>query len=220
MHFVPFGIKAISGKRGLLMEAFLTNKDRAKIQKAIHKKYKKVARNPSGLFKYPTGRLGLTALQYNAEMIDALPKTLTDSYCGVGNPFALGPINEGEAILDIGCGTGVDAIFASMMTSPSGRVAGIDITPEMIRRAKENLSLTSLKNVTFEQAAADNLPFADQDFDVVISNGAFNLVPNKSRALSEVFRILRTGGRLMIADQVLIGELPKDKKQSIKSWSQ
>ena len=201
------------------MDVFLTDTDRKKIYKAIHKKYKKVAQKPSGLFKYPTGRAGLEALQYPSELIKALPEAAIDSYCGVGNPFALGPIDQGEAVLDIGCGSGVDAIFAAMMTGPSGKVVGIDVTPEMLTRATENLALMDLKNVTFEEAAADNLPFAALDFDVVISNGAFNLVPDKPRAISEVFRVLKPRGRLMIADQILIGEQPKEKKQIIKSWS-
>ena len=201
------------------MNAYLTGKDRKKIHKAIRKKYKKVAQNPSGLFKYLTGRAGLEALQYPSELIKALPEAVTDAYCGVGNPFALGPIDQGEAVLDIGCGSGVDVIFAAMMAGSSGKIVGIDVTPEMLKRAKENLAFTDLKNITFEKAGADNLPFADQDFDVVISNGAFNLVPDKPKALSEVFRVLKSKGRLMIADQILIGELPKEKKQIIKSWS-
>ena len=167
------------------MDAFLTGTDRKKIHKAIHKKYKKVAKNPTGLFKYPTGRAGLEALQYPSELINALPQAVTDSYCGVGNPFALGPIDQGEAVLDIGCGSGVEAIFTAMITGPSGKVVGIDLTPEMLKRAKENLALTELKNITFEEAGADNLPVADQDFDVVISNGTFNLVTDKPKALSD-----------------------------------
>jgi len=201
------------------MEIEFKPKERSKIEKGIRKKYKKAAKSPKGLFKYPTGSAGLEALKYHSEIIDVLPKAVKDSYCGVGNPLALGPVKEGEAILDIGCGSGVDAIFAAVMTGPAGKVVGIDITPQMLQRAKENLSMTDLKNIIFEEAAADNLPFSDQNFDVVISNGAFNLVPDKPKALSEVFRVLKPKGRLMIADQILIGELPKEKKQIIKSWS-
>ena len=202
------------------METEFSSKEKDKIYKGIRKKYKQVAKKPDGLFKYPTGKAGLEALQYDAEIILALPETVVASYCGVGNPFTLGAISEGEMILDIGCGSGVDTIFAAKMTGPTGKVVGIDLMPKMLLRAKENLTLANLDNVTYEEASAERLSFPDKNFDVVISNGAFNLVPDKAKALSEVFRVIKPGGRLMIADQILIGELPKERKQIIKSWSQ
>lgn len=202
------------------METEFSSKEKDKIYKGIRKKYKQVAKKPDGLFKYPTGKAGLEALQYDAETIMALPETVVASYCGVGNPFTLGAIREGESILDIGCGSGVDTIFAAKMTGPTGKVVGIDLMPEMLLRAKENLKLANLDNVIYEEASSDNLSFPDEKFDVVISNGVFNLVPDKAKALSEVFRVLKPGGRMMIADQILIGELTKDKKQIIKSWFQ
>jgi SAM-dependent methyltransferase len=203
-----------------MMDNQFTLKDKKKINKGIQKKYKKVAENLEGLFKYPTGIAGLEVLQYDITRIRALPDAVTASYCGVGNPFSLGPINEGETILDIGCGAGADTIFAVMMTGPSGKVVGIDLVSEMLERAKKNLSLTDFKNVTLKKSSAENLPFSDQEFDVVISNGVFNLVPDKAKALLEVYRVLKPEGRLMIADQILTGELPREKKQIIKSWSQ
>jgi SAM-dependent methyltransferase len=206
--------------QGVEMENEFTLKDKKKIKAGIRKKYAKVATSPEGLFKYPTGRAGLKALQYDSAHLRAVPETVAASYCGVGNLFSLGPIKEGEAILDIGCGAGVDTILAAMMTGPLGNVVGIDTAPEMVKRARENLSLIGTHNVIFKEASAERLPFSEREFDVVISNGVFNLVPDKAKALSEVYRVLKPNGRLMIADQILTGEPLREKKQIIKSWSQ
>jgi ubiquinone/menaquinone biosynthesis C-methylase UbiE len=200
------------------MEIQLTSKDKKRIEESILGKYAKVAISPKDLFKYPTGLPGLKALNYDPEIIQALPESVLDSYCGVGNPFTLGLISEGEAVLDIGCGAGVDAIVAAKMVSITGTVRGIDMVPEMLAQARENVRMTGLENVTFVEASAEKLPFPDAGFHVVISNGVFNLVPDKTRALAEAFRVLKSEGRLMIADQVLVGELPKKKKARIKSW--
>jgi SAM-dependent methyltransferase len=201
------------------METEFSVKEKDKIYKGIRKKYKQVAKKPDGLFKYPTGKAGLEALQYDSEIIQTLPETIIASFCGVGNPFTLGVIRERESVLDIGCGAGVDTIFAAKMTGPKGKVVGIDLLPEMLQRAEENLILANLDNVTYKKASSDKLPFPDNNFDVAISNGVFNLVPDKPGALSEALRVLKPNGRLLIADQILVGELPKEKKQIIKSWS-
>ena len=202
------------------METNFSEKEKNKIKKSIQKKYKKVARSPVGLFKYPTGRAGLEALQYGSEFIQVLPDSVAASYCGVGNPFTLGPINKGETVLDIGCGAGVDSFIAAMTTGSTGTVVGVDLISGMLNRANENLTLIDLQNVSFQEASAENLPFADEDFDVVTSNGALNLVPDKARAFAEIYRVLKPGGRLMVADEILIGELPKEKDKIIKSWAQ
>jgi SAM-dependent methyltransferase len=200
------------------MEIQLTSKDKKRIEKSILGKYAKVAISPENLFKYPTGLAGLRALNYDPEIIQTLPESVLASFCGVGNPFMLGQINEGEAVLDIGCGAGVDTIFAAMMVGPTGKAVGVDMTPAMLVRARESIQVMALENVSFEEASAENLPFEEASFDAIISNGVFNLVANKHRALAEAFRILKSNGRFMAADQILVGQLPKDKKSRIKSW--
>jgi arsenite methyltransferase len=198
----------------------VTQEDRAQIEAGIRDKYSKVAGNPEGLFSYPTGRLGIEAQRYDPELVSALPEEIISAYCGVGNPFSLGPINKGDVVLDIGCGAGVDTIIAAMIVGPTGKVVGIDIVPEMLQRAESNLRMTDLQNVTFRRASGEDLPFADAEFDAVISNGVINLIPDKAVLLKEVRRVLKPGGRLMLADQVAIGGVQKDMKARIANWFQ
>jgi len=198
----------------------LTAQDEKRIKEGLQQNYAKVSVNPEGLFRYPTGRAGLEALSYDPGIVRALPESGVGSYCGVGNPFSLGPIHKSEAVLDIGCGGGVDALAAAIMVGSKGKVVGIDMIPEMLERARKNLCQTPLINVTLQEAAAEHLPFLDESFDVVISNGVFNLIPDKARAVAEVFRVLKPGGRLMIADQILLtGELPKETKTRVENWA-
>lgn len=195
-----------------------TDQDREIIHSSIRKKYVAVAGEPAGQFTYPTGRNGLESLNYDAERIAALPDIVAGSYCGVGNPFSLGSVEAGDAVLDIGCGAGVDTILAGMMTGTGGKAVGIDLVPEMLERAERNLRRMDLENVTFVEGGAEQLQFAGDTFDVVISNGVFNLVPDKTAALKEVFRVLKPGGRLMIADQISAGPVLKDLKERVASW--
>ena len=198
---------------------YFSSTDKQRIEEGIRKRYAKVALTPEGIFRYPTGRAGLEGLKYDPQMINELTPEVISSYCGVGNPFALEPIHKGESVLDVGCGGGVDTLIAAMMIGRDGKAIGIDLVPEMIARARENVLKTSLKNISFQESSAEKMPFPDESFDVVISNGAFNLVTDKSKALKEVFRVLKPRGRLMIADQILTGELPDDKKAKIEKWA-
>ena len=120
--------------------------------------------------------------------------------------------------MDVGCGTGVDTIVAANKVGPTGIVTGIDLVPKMLAQATANARMMDLKNVKFLEASAEKLPFPDINFDVVISNGVFNLVIDKPKALAEAFRVLRPGGRLMIADQILVGQLPREKQARIENW--
>src|SRR5512147_146383 len=129
------------------MKPEFNSDERKRIQESIREKYKGVAISPEGKFSYPTGRAGLEGQKYDPEILNALPEDVLASYCGVGNPFSLGPVNKGEAVLDIGCGAGVDTLVAAFMVGPEGGVVGLDFIPEMMNRARINLEKTSLRNV-------------------------------------------------------------------------
>ena len=202
------------------MEPQITIDDLKKIEAGINEKYAKVASSPEGQFKYPTGRKGLEALKYDKALTEKLPNEVASSYCGVGNPFSLGKINKGEHILDIGCGAGVDTILAAIIVGPNGSVSGVDIVSEMIARAESNLQMMALDNVKFQKVSGENLPFSDDTFDVVISNGVINLIPDKEAALSEIIRVLKPAGRLMVADQIATGSVQKDIKARLANWFQ
>lgn len=201
------------------MNTLFTSEEKEQIRQGIQEKYAKVALNPEGNFRYPTGRKGLEEQKYDPKLINSLPESVAASYCGVGNPFSLGPIHHGAMVLDVGCGAGVDSLIAAIMVGPSGRVIGIDLVPDMVQRAKLNLSKTSLKNVDFQESSAENLNFPNESFDFVISNGAINLVPEKAKAMREIFRVLKSTGKLMIADQVLFGQNPGDTKSMVETWA-
>jgi SAM-dependent methyltransferase len=202
------------------METQISQKDLEQIAAGIRDKYSKVADSPEGQFKYPTGRAGLEALKYDAALIDNLPNEVADSYCGVGNPFSIGVIHKDDAVLDIGCGAGVDTILAGLITGPEGKAIGVDVVPEMLQRAEANLRLSDLNNVTFQSATGEHLPFPDDHFDAVISNGVINLIPDKDAAMREILRVLKAGGRLMIADQVMAGSIQKSLKDRLTNWFQ
>lgn len=202
------------------MESQISQHDLEQIAAGIRSKYSRVAHSPEGQFKYPTGRAGLEALKYDTALTDALPDDVAASYCGVGNPFSLGTVRRGDAVLDIGCGAGVDTILAAMMTGSDGKVVGVDIVPEMLQRAEANLKKLDLHHVRFQSATGEHLPFPDGHFDVVVSNGVINLIPDKDAAMREILRVMKVGGRLMIADQVMAGGTPKSLKDRLSSWFQ
>ncbi|HUL30394.1 MAG TPA: methyltransferase domain-containing protein [Thermodesulfobacteriota bacterium] len=201
------------------METRFNAEETKRIREGVSEKYRRVAISPEGNFNYPTGQAGLKGQKYDPRVLRKLPKGVLASYCGVGNPFSLGRIKRGETVLDIGCGAGVDTLVAAIMVGSKGHVTGIDLTPEMLKRATTNLEKTSLKNVSFQEVSAEQLPFPDGAIDVVISNGVFNLIPDKVKALQEVFRVLKPSGRFLLADQVLMGDEPDDTKSMVENWA-
>ena len=197
----------------------LSEADRKSIEDGLLEKYARVAKSPVGGFRYPVGEDGLRGLGYDEALLARLPRDVLASFCGVGNPFSLGPVVPGESVLDIGCGAGVDSLIAALATGKEGKVVGIDMIPAMLDRARENLRAAALTNVIFERASGEEIPFPDGSFHVVISNGVFNLIPDKEKALGEVLRVLKPGGRLMMADQVVIVEPQGDWESRVKNWA-
>lgn len=198
----------------------LTDQEKGLIREKIREKYGQVAASPAGCFRYPTGREGIEKLGYPAEIWKDFPEELLASFCGVGNPFSLGVIEPGQSILDIGCGAGFDVLVAARLAGPRGRVVGIDVTLRMVEKAKEHLSRLGLKQAAFQMGEAEALPFPDKDFDAVISNGVLNLTLDKDKAVKEIFRVLKPGGRLMVADMVLVEALPPEREQKVENWYQ
>jgi arsenite methyltransferase len=164
--------------------------------------YTELAQHPEKDFGWGKGKENARHLGYAEEWLNHLPDIIWESAAAVGNPFSLGPIHAGETIVDIGCGAGADVCIAAMLVGKEGKVFGIDCTPAMITKASKNATASGFPQAVFQEAEITELPLPDCTADVVISNGAINLAEDKLAVLGEVFRVLRPGGRLQIADMV------------------
>lgn len=186
--------------------------DRASIHDAILEKYRKVSVSPRGQFRYPTGEASALGLGYPPELVAEVPTEVRLRFVGVGNPFSLGPILPGQAIVDLGCGAGFDVFIAAQRVGSEGRVAGVDLSPEMLGIAELGRAATEFIQIVFGVAAIEALPFPEASFDVALSNGVLNLIPDKPAALRQIFRVLKPGGRLQACDMGLVGEEPPPDK--------
>ena len=189
------------------------------IRDKVRRRFVKVALDPKAPQRHPTGPDSAKRLGYDPVEIDALPAAVTESFAGVGNPFALGAPRPGETVLDLGCGAGVDSALAARRVGPTGRVLGVDVTVEMVEKARTNAAAVGVANVAFHHGEADRLPAADGSVDLVISNGVFNLCLDKPKVLAEVYRVLKPGGRLQMADILLGADVPESDVERKGAWS-
>lgn len=194
--------------------------DVASLRAEVQTMYSRVAASPGGDFHFHRGpEYAITMLGYPASEIAALPLDVTSSFAGVANPHAIGRIPEGAIVVDIGCGAGTDLLLAARRTGPHGRAIGVDMTEAMRRRASDGAAACGLTTVDVRPGDATRLPIDDRSVDVVMSNGVLNLVPEKVRAVAEIARVLKPGGRVQIAD-IIIGEvLPEDALRDIDLWT-
>jgi SAM-dependent methyltransferase len=188
------------------------------LKSEIRKTYASVSQEPEKDFVFPTGRVWAEDLDYPEELA-GVPDTAVESFAGVANPFSLGRLAPGEDVLDLGCGAGTDTLVAAQMVAPAGRVTGIDMTPEMLARARAAATEMGARNVELVEGDVEQLPFAAASFDVVISNGVIDLIPDKDAVFAEIFRVLRPGGRLQIADVTIQQPVSEEGRRDIDLWT-
>jgi arsenite methyltransferase len=185
----------------------------------IRKTYASVSQEPDRDFIFPTGRAWAEDLGYPAEQLARVPEAAVESFAGVANPFSLGGLAPGEHVLDIGSGAGTDSLVAAQMVGQQGRVVGIDMTPEMLAKARGAAEEAGFAHVEFIAGEVEELPFADASFDVVISNGVIDLIPDKDAVFSGIFRVLRPGGRIQFADVTIQVPVSEEGRRNIDLWT-
>lgn len=186
-----------------------------KVRKMVREGYGKIAKTEQcscGCGSGISQQIG-----YSSGELDSVPEG-ADLGLGCGNPVALASLREGETVIDLGSGAGLDCFLAAKKVGASGKVIGVDMTPEMLDKARANCRKSNYKNVEFRLGEIENLPVADGTADVVISNCVINLSPEKQRVFNEAFRVLKASGRLMVSDMVLLKDIPESVKKSVLGY--
>jgi arsenite methyltransferase len=189
------------------------------LREAIKEEYAEVAANPDKGFHFHTGRPLARILEYEDGWLEGIPEPSIESFAGTGNPFSLGELYPGETVVDVGCGAGIDSLIAAGMVGPEGSVVGVDMSPDMLDKARRAAHEAGRDNVEFRPGYGEELPVENDWADVVISNGVLNLMPDKSAALAQMNRVLEPGGRLQIGDILVQRAVPEGAKRDIDLWT-
>jgi arsenite methyltransferase len=194
--------------------------DTHRLREAIQTMYTRVVMDPQGTFHFHRGaEYAVGVLGYNAAAVGMLPVEVTDAFSGIGNPLRVGPLQSGMTVVDVGCGAGLDLLLAARAIGPTGRAIGIEMTEAMAARARSGARVTGLENVEVRSGDATTLPVDSKIADVVISNGVLNLVPEKETAAGEMYRVLKAGGQLFLADIALERPVSDDARRDIDLWT-
>ena len=188
------------------------------LKQEIKKTYASLSQEPDKDFVFPTGRAWAEDLDYPPELVN-VPEAAAESFAGVANPFSLGRLEPGERVADLGCGAGTDTLVAAQMVGPDGSVTGIDMTPEMLAKARTAKGELGVTNVDFVEGEIERLPFEDGTVDAVISKGVIDLVPDKDAVFAEIFRVLKPGGRIQIADVTIQNPVSEAGRRDIDLWT-
>ncbi len=193
--------------------------DGGALREQVRKKYREVSVDPYRDYHFHTGRPLAARLGYEAAVVDALPDVAVESFAGVANPLSLRALGRGERVVDVGSGAGFDSFIAAAQVGPTGEVVGVDMTQEMLQKSRSTSKLLGYDNVEFREGLAEKLPIEDGWADVVISNGVINLCADKRQVFSEIYRVLKPGGRLQFADIANGKPVPESAMRNIDLWT-
>jgi SAM-dependent methyltransferase len=203
-------------------QSLLNLADAQDIKAAVRERYTQVATGETSCCGSPNEQSrAQRPRDYGYELSilgDNVPASVLDSFAGCGNPLAIDTLSPGEVVLDLGSGAGLDCFLAARKVGPEGQVIGLDMTDAMLEKAHRNRTLLGLTNVEFRKGEMEQMPITDASIDVIISNCVINLSPDKDRVFGEAYRVLRPGGRLMVADIVTLGALPAELRTT-EAWT-